>query len=525
MTGHADESFAEYVSARWSLLQRLATLLTGQGDADALTRAALVRAYLSWADVRRSASPDQRVVGVLAATAARWPHRWSDEEDASAAGPDPLWSQFGTLLPRQRALLVLRHHEDFSDPEIGEVLGRPTEAVAAEALALETGIDVARLRELFVLRSDAVRVAAPPGDEVLAEAQRERSRRRRRSWLRASAAAAVLVVALTVASLLQGPSDTAARRPPAARAVHFLSALPAGRAPRIAYAVGRSLHLGSGQRVTLEAPPSSLVQTNKWLYVAYPSGRIVRVDAVRGTVLPVARSSRGELATDPSGEHVAWIAAGPGPAVVVLRTAADWSVLLSDRQRFPAQPRCCDDPFVLNGITSDGAVIGSLPVVSEAWVWRTPDAGSDTLQEISGLGDGAITQVVGGGLVVRHPPGTFAVGSVVDGTFRPTAVLSARDADFADPLGHRVVYADDSGEIHVRERVQRGRSRRPSPDVRLQLPTLDQGFAAVRWEDDDHLLLDVADASQPHGALVRCDVGTGACELTARLDRPHLLAD
>jgi hypothetical protein len=104
-------------------------------------------------------------------------------------------------------------------------------------------------------------------------------------------------------------------------------------------------------------------------------------------------------------------------------------------------------------------------------------------------------------------------------------VLSARDADFADPLGHRVVYADDSGEIHVRERVLHGRARRASSDVRLQLPTLDQGFAAVRWEDDDHVLLDVADASQPHGALVRCDVGTGACELAARFDRPHLLAD
>jgi hypothetical protein len=506
------------------MVYRLATLLAGPGDADALARAALVRAYLSWADVRRSASADQTVLALLAGTAARRPSRWTTD-DPAPTGRDRLWAEFGGLLSRQRALLVLRHHEDLSATEIGAALGCSADAVEAEALALETGIDVAELRELFASRSDAVHVPPPPLKELIDQAHRQRARRRRRAWRRAAAVAAALGLGVTAASLVQGTPDRAARQSPAATSVRFLSMLPSGSPPRIAFTVGRTLHLGGGEQITLEQSPSSMVQTRKWLYVAYPSGAIIRIDVVKGTVLPVARTSRGELATDPSGEHVAWLAAGPGPAVVVLRTAWDWGVLLSDRQRFPAEPRCCDDPFVLNGITGDGDVIGSLPVVNRAWVWSTPDAGANTVQEISGLGDGAIIQVVPDGLVVRHPPGTFAVGGVVAGIFRPTTVLSARDADFADPLGHRVLSADAAGEIHVRERVLRGRARRASDDVRLQLPTLDGGFAAVRWEDDDHVLLDVSDASQPHGALVRCDVGTGVCELATRFDGPHLLAD
>jgi len=86
------------------------------------------------------------------------------------------------------------------------------------------------------------------------------------------------------------------------------------------------------------------------------------------------------------------------------------------------------------------------------------------------------------------------------------------------------VYADAEGEIHVREAISRGRSRRGTQDVRLALPALDAGFSAARWEDTDHVLLDVSDASAPDGLLVRCDVQTGACEVAAKFTAPHLLA-
>lgn len=524
-----DASFPEYVVARWSRLYRLATLLAGPDDAEALTRAALVRACLAWPDVRRSASPDLRVTCLLADTAVRrgppapaaGPAPDQEAEDDSAE--DRLWRELAALPPRQRAVLVLRHHEGFSDAEIGEALGVRTDAVTAEARALETGLDVGLLEAVLLRRSESVGVPPPPED-LPVEARAQRSRRRRRSWRRAAGVVVAVVVALTVASLVQGTSEPAKPRP-AAAPVRFLSQLPRGLPPRVAWTQGRWLYLGSGQQVGLDDVATGLVQTQKWLYVAYPSGAIVRIDAVKGTLLPVARTSRGELATDPSGEHVAWLAADPSGAVVVLRTVADWSVLLSDRQRFPAKPRCCDDPFVLDGITGDGQVIGSLPVADRAWTWSTPDGGQTDLREITGLGDGAITQVVSDGLVVRHPSGIYAVGGLVAGIFRPTTVLTVKQADFGDPYNRRIVYADDGGEIRVRDRALRGRSRQPGQDVRLHLPALPGGFTAARWEDPDHVLLDVADASASHGVLVRCDVHTGACEVTTTFTGPHLVAD
>jgi hypothetical protein len=56
------------------------------------------------------------------------------------------------------------------------------------------------------------------------------------------------------------------------------------------------------------------------------------------------------------------------------------------------------------------------------------------------------------------------------------------------------------------------------------LPALDAGFTTARWEDAEHVLLDVSDASAPAGMLVRCEVQTGVCEVAAKFDAPHLLA-
>src|SRR4051812_6243432 len=91
-----DESFAEYVAARWSMLYRLAVPLAGEPDGDQLTQAALVKAYLIWPDVEESASADDRVKGILAATAVHDPRAPDDQSDARAeAGSsdrDRLWA-------------------------------------------------------------------------------------------------------------------------------------------------------------------------------------------------------------------------------------------------------------------------------------------------------------------------------------------------------------------------------------------------------------------------------------------------
>src|SRR4051812_42417667 len=118
-----DESFAEYVAARWSMLYRLAVLLVGEDDADDLTQEALARAYLVWADVEEAASADDRVKALLAATAVHEPRASRNQaQNAVAAVPgssdrDRLWTLITALPPRQRAVLVLRHYERLTDEE------------------------------------------------------------------------------------------------------------------------------------------------------------------------------------------------------------------------------------------------------------------------------------------------------------------------------------------------------------------------------------------------------------------------
>lgn len=301
--------------------------------------------------------------------------------------------------------------------------------------------------------------------------------------------------------------------------------LPTGAPPRIASITGRSLLLGNGLQVTLPDLASEIVQTRSWLLVVSLSGEIRRYEPTNGQTHVVAPASHGELVTDPSGEHVAWLDAGTGRAVVVVRTVTDWSVPVSDEQAFPARPRCCDNPFRIGGIDQDGQVVVSLPSAGRTWSWRTPDGGAtNPVQEVTGLGTGAVSEVTAAGVVLRRPPDRYAVGRIVDGRFVRTDDLAAREAEFADPLGHRVVLADEDGAIHVREIHSRGRSRRGSADVQLSLPPMPDGFSEARWEDDSHVLLDVSDPSAPHGALVRCDVDTGACEIAVVFDGPHLVA-
>jgi DNA-directed RNA polymerase specialized sigma24 family protein len=536
-----DESFAAYAAARRSMLYRLATLLAGGQGAEHLTRAALVRAYVVWPEVQESGEADAHVKRILARTAVKEapvgdePDGEGDPaDDRAGTSPNPdrdkLWAGIRALLPRQRAILVLRHYERLSDAEIAGALGCSTGTVAAESLALETGIDLTDLREELFLRSESARVPHPALDSLVAAGQEERRRHRRQSWRWAAGGAVAVVLGLAVVSLVQGLSDgQSARSGPAsstATVVRFLSALPVGAPSRIAYSSGASLRLGDGREVPLADQPATIVQTMKWLYVAYLSGEIVRVDPVTGELRTVARHSNGELVTDPAGEHVAWLAAGTGEAVVVLRTVADWTVQLSDEQAFPATPRCCDNPFVVHGITPDGQVVGSLPATQRAWIWTAPDAGTTTaVREIRGLGNGVITEVSSTGVVVHRLPFQYAVGRVEDdGLFVRTAALTAIDADFADPLGERAVYADEDGEIRVRDFGPRGRSRRGGQDVRMLLPTIGDGFSAVRWEDNDHVLLELSDASVPQGALVRCAVDSGACEVAARFSGPHVIA-
>jgi DNA-directed RNA polymerase specialized sigma24 family protein len=515
-----DESFTELVGLRWSMLYRLAVLLVGPEDAENVTSEALVRAHGSWHDVRDEGSVDDHLKQLLADTAVR------RDLPAVAAGVG-LSAPLATLPPRSRFALVLRHYEVLSDQEIADVLGCSVGDVEAALAVAPADLDPAVLRDELAAAAEAVPVPPPPIESLLAQAHGAAGRRRRRTIGWAAAGAVALVGLLVLTSVLQRDgSDRHASLGPLRALPHSLRELPTGRPPLIGYAVGNTLRLGDGREVTLPEAPEALATTRSGVYLTLPSGRIERVEVPAGTTETVTDSSDGQLVSDPSGTRVAWVEAGSGrPSLVVGDVGSSGGALLSRARPFPGRSWCCDNPFVVNGMTGSGQLIASLPAEGLAWVWDTQRhlADGTDAPRIAGLGNGTVSQVTAGEVVVANAS-HYAAGRILDdGTFLVGYEIDARQVDFTDPGGERVVYVDQSGATHVLERTTRGHSRTPD-NVRLQLPRLETGYNAIRWEDDNHILVDAFDDSVPHGVLARCDVESGDCEIAARFDGPHVLA-
>jgi RNA polymerase sigma-70 factor (sigma-E family) len=153
-------SFEEFVQARSGSLLRTALLLTGQNRAEAedLLQLALERAYRHWTRVAGSGEPERYVRRILAnASADRWrrlarrPEHALPADDAGPGIPDQaailadrdyLLRALAALPPRQRAVLVLRYYDDFSEAEVAEALGCSVGTVKSHAARA-----LARLRE------------------------------------------------------------------------------------------------------------------------------------------------------------------------------------------------------------------------------------------------------------------------------------------------------------------------------------------------------------------------------------------
>lgn len=139
MNTDAETEFREFVAARSPALLRSAYLLVG-GDwalAEDLLQAALIKTYLAWGRIKDPGAREAYVRTTLATTATSWWRRRWHGERATAVLPetatrdrtdtvddrDALWSLVATLPARQRAVLVLRFYEDFSEAETARTLG------------------------------------------------------------------------------------------------------------------------------------------------------------------------------------------------------------------------------------------------------------------------------------------------------------------------------------------------------------------------------------------------------------------
>lgn len=143
--------FSEYVAARGEALERYAFVLTGDAQrAEDLTQTALLKAYRRWRWVSRADSPDAYVRRIVTTSYLDWRRRRSNAEEPAemladrpapgggdpadrVAARDELRRALATLSPRQRAVLVLRHYEGWTDAAIAGALRCGEPAVRTHA--------------------------------------------------------------------------------------------------------------------------------------------------------------------------------------------------------------------------------------------------------------------------------------------------------------------------------------------------------------------------------------------------------
>ena len=158
----AEREFEEWVRARTPALARSAFLLTGDvHGAEDLVQDTLVRIADHWHRLHRTGSPDAYARQVMHRLSIdRWRRRrvrvqefLQDEgmlTGDSLTGPDEaaadrilVGQALSRLTPKQRAVLMLRFHQDLSERESAEVLGCSVSTVKSQ-----TRVALARIRDL-----------------------------------------------------------------------------------------------------------------------------------------------------------------------------------------------------------------------------------------------------------------------------------------------------------------------------------------------------------------------------------------
>jgi len=147
MDRDARAGFAEFVGARGQALQRTAYLLTSDWAlAEDLVQTSLARAYPRWQWISGD-DPEAYVRRVLVNTwSSWWRRRWRGEvstgELPEHAAPDAFASAdrrgalrdaLARLPKRQRAIVVLRYHEDMSEAQVADLLGISVGTVKSQA--------------------------------------------------------------------------------------------------------------------------------------------------------------------------------------------------------------------------------------------------------------------------------------------------------------------------------------------------------------------------------------------------------
>ena len=302
-----DDAFAEFVATRSVALLRTAYLLTGdQERADELVRESLIRAYPTWRGIREPRAAESKVRTAMARTLiSRWRRpTWA------AAGTDQrhgmhvgrLWPIVQTLPPRERAVIVLRYHEDLSVQETAAVLSCSTRSAERHNVSALS----------------ALRPGAPTGSDDLGAALALEDRLRRE--LRQEADDIELrpdFVTSSVESVLTQRRD---RRRFVHRAAVVLAVLVVGGAA-IAIVGGNDDRRKSEVEppiLPVPSPPPRLDAKNiQRLPPPEDVAKLVWRDTALPQALPDDVASAPPLSSDPI-DHALALVAGPGAAVGVV---------------------------------------------------------------------------------------------------------------------------------------------------------------------------------------------------------------
>jgi len=170
------EGFVDFVVARGTALHRTAVLLTRQEQAaEDLVQIALAKAWRSWA--RIDGNPEAYVRQILVNEfASGWRRRWRGELPTAyppelpvqgaghgdeIATRQSIIAALATLPPRQRAVIVLRFFNDYTEAATAEAMGTSVGTVKSQTFKA-----LATLRVSVELRDDPppdLTIPAPEG--------------------------------------------------------------------------------------------------------------------------------------------------------------------------------------------------------------------------------------------------------------------------------------------------------------------------------------------------------------------------
>jgi RNA polymerase sigma factor (sigma-70 family) len=508
----SEAQYVEFVHARASALLRTACLLTAgdRASAEELVHRALVRAYAKRRRVRTPTATEADARRSLVRLTLRAQRDGGRRGGDAAAGPDDrltILDALGALPAKQRAVIVLRYYDDYSEAQVADAIGSAAGTVRRlGAHALETLREQRteeQLRASLGTAADPIRADAELIARVIEESRWARRQRRRTSWLTACVATVIALVGAGLVILDGSGGDSLPEPDPPqlieVDPVRWARQLPQGAPIRIPYTVGADLHI-PGQQTDLPGRVRAVIGKT-------PAGWLVAVD---GTTMP----RKGGL---------------PAMTLYGLVTAeGTFEFLPRDPYKGSPGVRALSpdgELFALGGALVDvatGRVVGRTPqsaIIASVWtpvglVYLSRLDGSDWLWRPGsrptplGVRVWATATTAPVVLTVSRDGCTSVAHLRADGgivTADGGCLTGASTPFWLSPSGAYAVTAD-LGVLDVTDGIV----------TPFELPS--SGIAGpeqLGWEDDDHFVLPVESretGSRDRVVFVRCSVASHNCE-------------